>query len=70
MHRDVVAVGLLLDAPIIKGTLECLVRRPRCALYAEVLCWVTVLLGALNLVGVPHVAVAGLDVLAQLKTVQ
>jgi hypothetical protein len=59
MHRDVMAVGLLEDALILEATVQCLVTRPRCALHAEVLLRVTVILGALA-----HVAVVGLHPLA------
>jgi hypothetical protein len=43
--------------------------RPCCTLHLEVLRQVAVIVGALDLVGVPHVAVIGFDMLAWLKTV-
>ncbi len=70
MHRDVVAVHLLQDAPIFKVPSKHLVARPHHALHPKVLHWVAVIVGALNLISVPHVAVVGLNALAGLQAVR
>ncbi len=69
MHRDVVAVHLLQDAPIFKAPVKRFVARPHCTLHPKVLCQVAVIVGALNLIGMPHVAVVGLNALARLQEV-
>jgi hypothetical protein len=66
---DVVAVGLLEDAPVLEAPVKGLVRRPCRTLHAEVLGRVAVIVGSLDLVGVPHVAVVGLNALPWLETV-
>ncbi len=68
--HDVVAVHLLQDAPVFKEPVKRLVTRPYGTLHSKVLCWVAVVVGALDLSGVPHVAIVSLKALAQLKTVQ
>ncbi len=69
VHRDVVAV-LLQDALIFKVPVRYLVARPFHTLHPKVLHQVVVVVGALNLIGVPHVAIVGLDAFAWLQTVQ
>ncbi len=69
MHCDVMAVQLLQDAPIFKVPVQHLVARLCCTLHPKVLHWVAVVVGALNLIGVPHVAIVGLNVLVRLQAV-
>ncbi len=69
MHRDVVVIHLLQDAPVFKVPVKHLAARPRRTVHPKVLHQVAVVVGALNLIGVPHVAVVGLDVFVQLQTV-
>ncbi len=70
VHCDVVAVHLLQDAPVFKASVERLVARPHHILHPKVLRWVAVIVGPLNLVGVPHVAVVDVNAHTQLETVQ
>jgi hypothetical protein len=56
-----VAVGPLKDPPVLEAAVEGLVARPRRRLHPEIPRRVAVVVGALDLVGVPHVAVVGLD---------
>jgi hypothetical protein len=69
VHRDVVAV-LLQDALIFKVPVRHFMARPCHTLHPKVLRQVVVIVGALNLIGMLHVAVVGLDVFAWLQTVQ
>ncbi len=64
MHGDVVTVGLLEDPPVLEAAVEGLMARPHCRLHPKIRCWVAVVVGALDLVGVPHVAVVGLNTFA------
>ncbi len=57
-------VGLLEDPPVLEAAIEGLVARPRCRQHPKIRCRVAVLVGALDLVGVPHIAVVGLNVFA------
>ena len=70
MHRDVVAVHLLLDALIFKAPVKCLVVRPCRTLHPKVLHRVAVIVGAITLIGMPHVAVVCLNAFARLQTEQ
>jgi hypothetical protein len=69
VHRDVVAV-LLQDALIFKVPVRHFMARSCHTLHPKVLRRVVVIVGALNLIGVPHIAIVGLDVFAWLQTVQ
>jgi hypothetical protein len=69
VHHDVMVVHLLQDAPIFKAPVKCLMARPRCTLHPKVLHWVSVIVGVLNLIGVPHIAIVGLNALARLQAV-
>jgi hypothetical protein len=69
MRPDVMAVHLLKDAPVLQVPVECLVTSLCRTLYPKVLCRVVVVVGALDLVSAPHVAVVGVDTLAWLETV-
>ncbi len=68
VHRDVVAVHLLQDAPIFKAPVKRLVARPCRTLHSKVLHRVAVVVWALNLISVPHIAIVGLNALARLQT--
>ncbi len=73
MHRDVMAVHLLQDTPVLKASVKHLMARPYRTLHPKVLRWVAVAVGVLNLIGMSHVAcspVVGLDRLAWLQTVR
>ena len=70
VQRDVMAVHLLQDAPVFKAPVKHLVARPHHTLHPKVLHQVAIIVGALNLIGVPHIAIVGLDVFAWLQTVQ
>jgi hypothetical protein len=67
---DVVAEDLGEYSPVLQAPVKRLVMRPDAALHLEVLNGVDVVLGALNLVRVPAVAVVGLDALVWLKEVR
>ncbi len=69
MHHDVMAVHLLQDAPIFKVPVKGLVARPRHTLHPKVLRRVAVVVGALNLIGMLHVAIVGSNTLARLLVV-
>jgi hypothetical protein len=69
MHCDVVAVHLLQDAPIFKVPVKHLVVRPCRTLHSKFLHRVAVVVWALKLIGVPQVAIVGLNALARLQTV-
>ncbi len=69
LHRDIVAVHLLQDAPIFKMPVKRLVARPCRTLQSKVLHWVAVLVWELNLISVPHVAIVSLNAVARLQTV-
>jgi hypothetical protein len=69
MQRDAVAVHLLQDAPVFKVPVKRLVARPCRTLHPKVFHQVAVVVGALDLIGVPHVAVVCLDVFTWLQTV-
>ncbi len=68
VHRDVVAVHLLQDAPIFKAPVKRLMARPCRTLHSKVLHQVAVVVWALNLISMPHIAIVGLNVLARLQT--
>jgi hypothetical protein len=70
VHCDVVAVHVLQDALVFKAPLKHLLARPCCTLHPKVLRRVAVIVGALDLINVPHVAVVCLDAFAWLQTVQ
>ncbi len=65
MLRYVVALGPLKDPPVLERAIEGLVTRPRHRLHLEILGGVAIVVGALDLVGVPHVAIVGLDAFAR-----
>ncbi len=65
MQLDVVAVGPLKDPPVLQAVVESLVTRPRRRLHPKISLGIAVVVGALDLVGVPHVAVVGLDAFAR-----
>ena len=67
---DVVAEDLRENAPVLQAPVDRLVARPDAALHLEVLGGVDVVLGALDLVRVPAVAIVGLDSLAGLEEVR
>jgi hypothetical protein len=69
MRGNVVAVHILQDAPVFKMPIEHLMTRPCCTLHLKVLHWVAVVVGALDLFGMPHIAVVGLNALVRLETV-
>jgi hypothetical protein len=64
VHGDVVMVGLLKDPPVLEVAIEGLVTRPCCQLHPMIHCRVAVVVGAIDLVGVPHIAVVGLNTFA------
>ncbi len=66
---DVVAEDLGEYSPVLQVPVKCLVMCPDVALHLEVLNGVDVVLGALDLVRVPAVAVVGLDAFLWLKEV-
>ncbi len=68
MHHDFVAVHLLQDALVFKVPGKRLMARPCRTLHPKVHRQVTVIVGAHNLISMPHVAVVGLDTLAWLQT--
>jgi hypothetical protein len=57
MCRDVVAVCLLQDAPVLEAPVEGFVARPRGALHPKIFSPVAIVMGEFYLVGAPHVAV-------------
>jgi hypothetical protein len=57
MHRDVVVVHLFQDAPVFKAPVKRLVARPCRTLHPKVPRQVAVIVGAHDLIGVPHIAV-------------
>jgi hypothetical protein len=61
VQPDVVAVGPLKDPPVREAAVKGLVARPRRRLHPKISPGITVVVGALDLVGVPHVAVVGLN---------
>ena len=67
--QDVVTVHLPKDPPVLEAAVEGLVSRPYARLHAKILGGVAIVVGALDLVGVPHVAVVGFDPLAWLEKV-
>ena len=67
---DVVTVDLSEDAPVFEVSVEGLVPRPYTSLHCEVLCRVAVVIWALDLVGVPDVAIVHLHLLARLEAVR
>jgi hypothetical protein len=68
---DVVAEDLGENAPVLQAPVDCLVTRPDAALHLSVLGGtIDVVLGALDFVRVPAVAVVGLDTLARLEKVR
>ncbi len=67
---DVVTEDLGENSPVLQVPVKCLVTRPDAALHLEVLDRVDVVLGALDLVRVPAVAVIGLDAFVWLKEVR
>ncbi len=69
MHHEVMAVHLLQDAPIFKVPVKGLVARPCHTLHPSVLRQVAIVVGALNLMGMLHIAVVGLNALTQLLAV-
>jgi hypothetical protein len=68
VHRDVLVVHLLQDAPIFKAPIKHLMARLCHTLHSKVLHRVAVVVWALNLISVPHVAIVGLNALAWLQT--
>ncbi len=70
MLHDVVAVGLLEDAPVLEVPVKGLVTSHCRNLHAKVVGRVAVIVRTLDLVWVLHVAIVGLNVLVWLKTVQ
>ena len=69
MAQDVVAVDLGEYPPVLQPPIERLVTRPDATLHLEVLDGVDVVLGALDFVRMPTVAVVGLDAFVRLKEV-
>ncbi len=67
MQLDIVVVGPLEDPPVLEAAIEGLVARPRRRLHPQIPRRVAVVVGALDLVRVPHVAVVGLDAFAWKK---
>jgi hypothetical protein len=67
---DVVAEDLGEYSPVLQAPVKRLVTRPDAALHLEVLDGVVVVLGALDLVRVPAVAVVGLDAFIWLEEVR
>jgi hypothetical protein len=67
-HRPVqpnaMAVGPLKDPPVLEAAVKGLVARPCCRLHPKISPGITVVVGALDLVGVPHVAIVGLNAFA------
>jgi len=69
MHRDVVAVCLLQDAPVVEAPVEGFLARPCGALHPKIFSRVAIVVGAFYLVGAPHVAVVSFHTFARLKAV-
>ncbi len=65
VQPGVVAVGPLKDPPYLEAAVKGLVARPRRRLHPEISLGITVVVGALGLVGVPHVAVVSLNAFAR-----
>ncbi len=65
VQPDVVAVGPLKDPPVLEAAGKGLVARPCRRLHPEISPGITVVVGALDLVRVPHVAVVGLNAFAR-----
>jgi hypothetical protein len=64
VQPDVVVVGPLKDPPVLEVAVKGLVARPRHQLHPEISPGITVIVEALDLVGVPHVAVVSLNAFA------
>jgi hypothetical protein len=70
MCRDVVAVCLLQDAPVLEAPIESFMARPCGALHLKIFSRVAIIVGAFYLIGVPHVAVVGFHSFARLEAVR
>ncbi len=64
------AVGLPEDSPKFEASVEGLVSRPHASLHCKIFFGVTVVIWALDLVGVPDVPVVGFDPLSWLEKVR
>jgi len=65
MHSDVVAECPLEYPPVLEAAVEGLVVQPCRRLHLEILGTIAAIVGALDLVRVPHVAIVGLNALAR-----
>ncbi len=70
MPHDVMAVGLPENSPKFEASVEGLVSRPYASLHRKILGGVTVVIWALDFVGVPDVPVVSFDSLSWLEKVR